>query len=55
MRRAAIFRSRLEVPMSSRSVGVAQVVVGEPLAQVAADVEAVVALVPVDEVEHEAQ
>lgn len=36
-------------------VGVAQVVVGEPLAEVAADVEAVVALVPVDEVEHEAQ
>ncbi|KOA42627.1 hypothetical protein BBM1128_02610 [Bifidobacterium breve MCC 1128] len=36
-------------------VGVAEVVVGEPLAQVAADVEAVVALVPVDEVEHEAQ
>ena len=36
-------------------VGVAEVVVGEPLAEVAADVEPVVALVPVDEVEHEAQ
>lgn len=36
-------------------VGVAEVVVGEPLAEVAADVEAVVALVPVDEVEREAQ
>ena len=36
-------------------VGVAQIVVGEPLAEVAADVEAVVALVLVDEVEHEAQ
>lgn len=36
-------------------VGAAQVVVGEPLAEVAADVEAVVALVPVDEVVHEAQ
>lgn len=36
-------------------VGVAEVVVGEPLAEVAADVEPVVALVPVDEVEHETQ
>lgn len=36
-------------------VGVAEVVVGEPLAQVAADVEPVAALVSVDEVEHEAQ